>query len=63
MKNWLILAFSLFCLALVIQEILTYGIIKDMLGGNEELGVMFISIISVLGFFYLWKKNFFQRDN
>ena len=63
MKNWLILAFSLLCLGLVIEELFTRGLIDDFVGPmDEDFATIIVSIISFLGFFYLWKKDFFKKD-
>ena len=63
MKNWLILAFSLLCLGLVIEELFTFGLIDDLVGPmDEDFATIIVSIISFLGFFYLWKKDFFKKD-
>ena len=63
MKNWLILAFSLLCLGLVIEELFTFGLIDDLVGPmDEDFATIIVSIISFLGFFYLWKKDFYKKD-
>ena len=65
MKNWLIFILSVLCLGLVVQEILTYGFLDSIIysSANLDIAIFILSIISVLGFFYLWKNNFFQRNN
>ncbi len=63
MKNYLILAFSLLCLGLVIEELFTRGLIDDFVGPmDEDFATIIVAIISLLGFFYLWKKDFFKKD-
>ena len=63
MKNYLILVFSLLCLGLVIEELFTFGLIDDIIGPmDENFATIIVSIISFLGFFYLWKKDFFKKD-
>ena len=63
MKNYLILVFSLLCLGLVIEELFTFGLIDDFVGQmDEDFATIIVSIISFLGFFYLWKKDFFKKD-
>ncbi len=63
MKNYLILVFSLLCLGLVIEELFTFGLIDDLIGPmDENFATIIVSIISFLGFFYLWKKDFFKKD-
>ena len=65
MKNWSILGLSLFFFAVGIEEIVSGGStnIIDVPRDFSEFVIIMAFVISILGFVYLWKKNFFQRDN
>ena len=64
MKNWLILGLSLFFFAVGVEEILSGGKtnIIDVPRDFSEFVVIMAFVISILGFFYLWKKDFLKKD-